>query len=176
MLSHPANSQAQQVSTAAAVQSTVRESVGSAAGRSSPARAALAARRRAATWHAAGAVSDPNNSLERQEGWRRPCWGRAISRVRGSLREQRGEGCLALCELHVPCAAGSPRPAGHLLTWQRCTLLTHSTRPTARPRGRVLTMHGGSRDPCSVILHTIDRPWPRAPVPSQSVPSQLAEA
>ena len=88
------------------------QSVGSAAGRSSPARAALAARRRAATWHAAGAVSDPNNSLERQEGWRRPCWGRAISRVRGSLREQRGEGCLELCELHVSCVAGRRPPAG----------------------------------------------------------------
>ena len=80
---------------------------------------------------------DPDISLERREGWRRPCWGRAISRVRGSLREQRGEGCLALCELHVPCAAGSPRPAGHLLTWQRCTLLRHSTRPTARPHTMV---------------------------------------
>ena len=137
LFSHPANSQAQQVSTAAAVQSTVRESVGSAAGRSSLARAALVARRRAATWHAVGAVSDPNNSLERQEGWRRPCWGRAISRVRGSLREQRGEGCLALCELHVPCAAGRPRPAGQLLAWQGCTLLTHSTRPTARPHTMV---------------------------------------
>ena len=39
---------------------------------------------------------------------------------------------LISCELHVPCAAGSPQPAGHLLTWQGCTLLTHLTRPTAR--------------------------------------------
>ena len=110
----------------------MRRSVGPTARRSRPAPAPAAARRGAATWQAAVAVLDPDISLERREGWRRPCWGRAISRVRGSLREQRGEGCLALCELHVPCAAGSPRPAGHVLTWQRCTLLTHSTRPTAR--------------------------------------------
>ena len=44
------------------------------------------------------AVSSPGNSLERQEGWPRPSWIRAISRVRGSLREQRGEGCEKLEE------------------------------------------------------------------------------
>ena len=122
-----ANSQPHQTSTAATVCSPVRRSVGPPAWRSRPAPAPAAARRGAATWQAAVAFLDPDISLERREGWRRPCWGRAISRVRGSLREQRGEGCLALCELHVPCAAGSPRPAGHLLTWQGCTLLRHST-------------------------------------------------
>ena len=100
--------------------------------RSGPVPAAPEARRRAATWQAKRAVLDPDSSLARREGWPRPSWVRVISAVRGSLREQRGGSCLTLCELHVPCVAGSPRPAGHLLTWQRCTLLTHSTRPTAR--------------------------------------------
>ena len=72
-------------------------------------------------WQAVGAVLGPDISLARREGWPRPSWVRVISAVRRSLREQRGEGCLALCELHVPCVAGRPPPAGHLLTWQRCT-------------------------------------------------------
>ena len=138
-------------------------------------------------WQAVGAVLGPDISLARREGWPRPSWVRVISAVRRSLREQRGEGCLTLCELHVPCAAGSPRPAGHLLTWQRCTLLTHSTRPTARRHtmvwlenrfpttpscaaslqaARARADHArGSRPPCSVDLHNIDRPCPRSAHP-----------
>ena len=95
----------------------------------------------------------PDNSLERREGWPRPSWDRAISRVRGSLREQRGEGCLALCELHVPCAAGSPRPAGHVLTWQGCTLLKHSAGRfwvgTATVRSEKVFLSGPSRSACA---------------------------
>ena len=96
---------------------------------------------------------DPGNSLERREGWPRPSWDRAISRVRGSLREQRGEGCLALCELHVPCVAGSPRPAGHVLTWQGCTLLKHSAGRfwvgTATVRSEKVFLSGPSRSACA---------------------------
>ena len=150
---YSANSQSDQTSTAATVCSPVRRSVGPTARRSRPAPAPAAARRGAATWQAAGTVLGPDNSLERREGWPRPSWDRAISRVRGSLREQRGEGCLALCELHVPCVAGSPRPAGHVLTWQGCTLLKHSAGRfwvgTATVRSEKVFLSGPSRSACA---------------------------
>ena len=110
------------------------------------------------------AVSSPGNSLERQEGWPRPSWIRAISRVRGSLREQRGEGCEKLEEPMLVRARSRKIKVRAPGTGQRCTQLTHLTgrshlrtatvqlenrfltgpsrseRATAR-RARVLTVH-----------------------------------
>ena len=86
-------------------QTVVRQSGPAWVGRSGPAPAAPAGRRRAATWQAAAAVSGPGNSLERQEGRARPSASRAMRRVSRALPEQRGEGCEKLDERRASQAA-----------------------------------------------------------------------